>query len=208
MESNTRSSRSQLAADIRAAGVPLRDLISGLEPKDVPLSWAPEVMAAFAEVQRIAESGRVLMTARAAEAGLWERERFASPQDWLAAQQGTTPGRARGDLETSQRLGELDATSDAVRAGLLSPEQASAVADGAAANPDAEKGLLERAQRDSLRRTRLEAERRKAETRSEQEKVERERKVRDERSVRFWYANGAGNMEVRGPSTRSRNSNS
>ena len=66
------------------------------------------------------------------------------------------------------------ATSEAVREGRLSPEQASAVADAAAVNPDAERDLLDRAQRDSLRRTRQEAERRKAEVRSEAEKAERE----------------------------------
>ena len=90
--------RSALAAEIIAAGEPLRALICGLEPRDVPLPWAPEVMAAFASVQRIAESGRVLMTARAAEAGLWERKGFASPADWLAQQHGTTTGRAKADL--------------------------------------------------------------------------------------------------------------
>ncbi|MBX7071492.1 MAG: DUF222 domain-containing protein [Microthrixaceae bacterium] len=88
------------------------------------MSWAPEVMKAFASVQRLAESGRVLMTARAAEAKQWERDRFASPADWLANELGTTPGRAKADLETSERLAGLGATSDAVREGRLSPEQA------------------------------------------------------------------------------------
>jgi len=199
MTPNTCSPCSQLAADIVAVGEPLRALISGLEPRDVPLPWAPEVMAAFAGVARLAESGRMLMTARAAEAGLWQRQGFASPADWLAQQQGTTTGRALADLETSERLDGLDATADAVRAGLLSPEQAGAVSDAAAVNPGAEDELLARAQADSLRRTRLEAARRKAEAQSENEKVEREKRVRKERSVRFWYANGAGNMEVCGP---------
>ena len=62
--------KSQLAADIIAVGSALRGLVSGLEPKDVPLPFAPEVLAAFADVQRVAESGRVLMTARAAQARL------------------------------------------------------------------------------------------------------------------------------------------
>ena len=66
-------------------------------------------------------------------------------------------------------------------------------------NPDAEKDLLEQAQKDSLRRTRQEAERRKAEARSEAEKAERDRRVRRERNLRFWYGNGAGHAEVRGP---------
>ena len=180
-------------------GEPLRALIGSLEPQDVPLSWAPEVMSAFASVQRLAESGRVLMTARAAEAKQWERDRFASPADWLANELGTTTGRAKADLETSERLAGLGATSDAVREGRLSPEQAGAVADAAAVNPDAEKDLLEQAQKDSLRRTRQEAERRKAEARSEAEKAERDRRVRRERNLRFWYGNGAGHAEVRGP---------
>ncbi|MBX7070385.1 MAG: hypothetical protein K1X38_13440, partial [Microthrixaceae bacterium] len=191
--------KSALAAEILAVGEPLRALIGSLEPQDVPLSWAPEVMSAFASVQRLAESGRVLMTARAAEAKQWERDRFASPADWLANELGTTTGRAKADLETSERLAGLGATSDAVREGRLSPEQAGAVADAAAVNPDAEKDLLEQAQKDSLRRTRQEAERRKAEARSEAEKAERDRRVRRERNLRFWYGNGAGHAEVRGP---------
>jgi hypothetical protein len=174
-------------------------LVSGLEPKDVPLTFAPEVWAAFAEVQRIAASGQVLMTARAAEAREWERERYASAADWLAAQQGTTPGRARADLETSERLADLEATADAVRAGRLSPEQAGAVAGAAAVNPEAEADLLDLAERESLKRTRQEAERRKAEVRSEEEKREREERVRRNRGLRFWFGNGAGNLHATGP---------
>ncbi len=191
--------QSQLAADILSAAEPVRVLVSGLDAKNVPLTWAPEVFDAFVEMERVAASGRLLMTARAAEAMVWKLEGFASAADWLAKQQGTTEGRARSDLETSERLAGLDSTSDAVREGRLSPEQAGAVADGATVNPDAEADLLAQAQRDSLRRTRREAERRKAEVRSEAEKAEREKKVRNERSARFWYGNGAGHLEVHGP---------
>ncbi|MEI2653317.1 MAG: HNH endonuclease signature motif containing protein [Microthrixaceae bacterium] len=191
--------KSQLASDITAIGVALRAVVSGLRPKDVPLPFAPEVLAAFADVQRVAESGRVLMTARAAQAREWERQGYASAADWLAAQQGTTTGRARADLETSGHLDNLEATADAVRAGRLSPEEAGAVADAAAANPGAEDDLLDLAQRESLKRTRQEAERRKAEVRSEDEKRQREERVRKDRSLRFWYGNGAGNLHATGP---------
>ncbi|HOT80035.1 MAG TPA: hypothetical protein PKY13_08605, partial [Microthrixaceae bacterium] len=111
--------KSQLASDIAAIGVALRAVVSELRPNDVPLPFAPEVLAAFADVQRVAESGRVLMTARAAQAREWERQGYASAADWLAAQQGTTTGRARADLETSGHLDNLEATADAVRAGHL-----------------------------------------------------------------------------------------
>ena len=191
--------KSQLASDIAAIGVALRAVVSELRPNDVPLPFAPEVLAAFAEVQRIAESGRVLMTARAAQAREWERQGYASAADWLAAQQGTTTGRARADLETSGHLDGLEATADAVRAGHLSPEQAGAVTDAASVNPGAEADLLDRARKDSLRRTRAEAERRKAEVRSEEEKREREERVRKNRGLRFWYGDGAGNLHATGP---------
>lgn len=188
-----------MAADVLAAAATLRGLVGELDPKDVPLSWAPEVMAAFATVERYGAAGRMLMTARAAQAGQWERERYASPAEWLAAQQGTTSGRARADLETSERLEGLDATSGAVREGRLSPEQAGAVADAAAVNPDAENDLLEHAERESLRHTREEAERRKAEARSEEEKAARDARVRKQRDLRFWYRNGAGHGQFSGP---------
>jgi len=191
--------KSQLASDIAAIGVALRAVVSELRPNDVPLPWAPEVLAAFADVQRVAESGRVLMTSRAAQAREWERQGYASAADWLAAQQGTTTGRARADLETSGHLDSLEATADAVRAGHLSPEQAGAVTDAASVNPGAETDLLDRARKDSLRRTRAEAERRKAEVRSEDEKREREERVRKNRGLRFWYGNGAGNLHATGP---------
>lgn len=177
----------------------LRGIVGVLDPKDVALSWAPEVMAAFGTVERYGAAGRMLMTARAAQAGQWERERFASPADWLAAEQGTTSGRARADLETSERLEGLEATSGAVREGRLSPEQAGAVADAASVNPDAEKDLLEHAERESLRRTREEAERRKAEARSEEEKAARDGRVRRQRDMRFWYRDGAGHGQFTGP---------
>jgi len=207
MPSNTRSPhptppvtpQSKLAADVLAAASVLRGLVAGLQPKDVPLSWAPEVLAAFHEVERVAVSGQVLMTARAVEAEAWRRERFASAAEWLAAQRGTTTGRARADLDTSERLGGLDATADAVREGLLSPEQAGAIADAAVVNPAAEQDLLDGAQNESLRRTRREAERRKAEATSERAKADRDERVRRERCARFWYSNGAGHLEMRGP---------
>lgn len=165
----------------------------------MPASFASDVLAAFVEVERAAASGRLLIAARAAEAGEWKRRGCPSPESWLAGELGTTTGRARADLDTSQRLDDLDATADAVRDGKLSPEQADAVSDAAKVNPDAEADLLEAAQKESLRRMRQEAERRKAEARSEAEKAEREARVRRERSARFWYRNGAGHLEVTGP---------
>lgn len=138
-----------------------------------------EVWAAFAEVQRIAASGQVLMTARAAEAREWNasgmrrrptglrrskaRHRggrapiWKRRNGWLIWRRRRTP-YALGDCRQSKR----------------------AVAGAAAVNPEAEADLLDLAERESLKRTRQEAERRKAEVRSEEEKREREERVREE----------------------------
>jgi len=191
--------RSSLAGEVRSVAAGLRELVAGLEPREVPLAVAAEVLAAFVEVERVAASGRLLVTARAAEAGEWERARAGSPVEWLAALLGTSTGRAKAELVTSEQLGSLEATAGAVRAGLLSAEQAGVVADAASVNPGAESDLVAHAQRESLTRTKAEAERRKAEARSEDEVAARDARVRRERRVRCWYANGAGHLEAVGP---------
>jgi len=40
-----------MAADILSAVEPVRALVGGLDPRNVPLPWAPEVLAAFVEME-------------------------------------------------------------------------------------------------------------------------------------------------------------
>ena len=179
--------------------MPLRTLLSDLSPADVPLPYAVDILDAFIELERLAASGKVLIAARAAESEAWRRAGSPSAAAWLALRQGTDTGRARADLETSQQLGGLAGTADAVRNGELSPQQAGAVAAGASANPAAEDDLLETAKSDSLRHTKEEAARRKAEVEGEDSKVERERKVRAGRKAYWWSKGGRWCMYAEGP---------
>jgi len=190
------SSVSMLEHEVRSVTEHLAALLYGLEPLDVPLPEAPGVLDAFVELERRAAAGRLLVSARAVESIRWKREGFASPAEWLADKSGTSTGRARDDLKTSERLDGLDDTAAAVRDGQLSPDQARAIAEAAAANPAAERDLLDQAKRDSLRGLQDEAARRKAEV----EDVEaRERRIRRDRRCRTWTdRDGSWNLAARG----------
>ncbi|HQF95504.1 MAG TPA: hypothetical protein PLS46_15155 [Microthrixaceae bacterium] len=198
MQTNT-SSISSLGAVIREFLAPLAEVVGELEPLHVPLPHAVDVLDAFVELRRLGEAGVVLMSARAVESGEWQRAGRPNPADWLAARQGTSPGRARSELSTSRRLGGLPDTTDALRSGELSAELAGAVADGATANPAAEHDLLDTARRDSLRHTRHEAARRKAEVESELTKRQREKKAQAERTASWGVKNGRAWLYAEGP---------
>ena len=198
MKTNT-SSTSSLGAMIRDFLAPLAAVVGELEPLHVPLPHAVDVLDAFVELRRLGETGVVLLSARAVESGEWQRAGRPNPADWLAARQGTSPGRARAELATSRLLGGLPDTSDALRSGELSAEQAGAVADGATANPSAEPDLLDTARRDSLRHTRQEAARRKAEVESELTKRQREKKAQAERTASWGVKNGRAWLYAEGP---------
>jgi len=172
-------------------------LVKHLDPKLVPLPEATDVMDAFIKLERLAVAGRMLMTARATEAGHWRRSGFSTPEEWLASKQGTSRGRAKADLGTSEKLGDLDATADAVRDGKLSAEQAGAIADAATANPSAEADLLDHAKGTSLAGLKEEAARRKAER---EDQAAKERRIRRERSVRTWTTpEGEWHLHAKGP---------
>jgi hypothetical protein len=181
----------------RSVAESARLALSTLEPRELTSSQVNAVLAEVVVLERMAASARVLLSKRAAESQQWKRDGFRSAAEWLAAQQGTSTGRAKADLETSERLDGLDGTKDAMRDGLLSPDQAAAVSDAAAVNPDAEADLIELAEQESLRRLRDEAARRRA----EREDGERRRqRIHRRRRARAWTdADGAWNFSATGP---------
>ncbi len=195
MHPNT-SSTHDLRRELGVLLAGLSEVLEHLHPADLATSHVPPLLELFIELERRAAAGRVLLSAKAAESERWRREGFASPADWLASKQGCGTGRARGDLGTSQRLGKLRDTADALRAGTLSPEQADAITDAASVNPDAETDLIKRAKRESLKNLRDEAARRKAEREDQDEKTKR---IHRERRCRTWVGrDGAWNLTARG----------
>jgi hypothetical protein len=113
-----------------------------VDPGGVTATDAADLLRRLVAIERLAGAGRLIVAAKAAEAGTWRARGHRSPQDWLAAEQGTSTGDARGDLETSKRLGACPKTEEALREGKVSPKQAQDITDASTADPTAEQDLL------------------------------------------------------------------
>ncbi|MFN8052380.1 MAG: hypothetical protein U0Q22_13120 [Acidimicrobiales bacterium] len=170
--------------------------LAGLSPSAVPLGEVADVFARFVRIERLGAAGRVLMLQRVAETTLAE-EAGTSTAEWAARQSGGPVGRSRAELETSERLADCTDTADALRRGEVSTEQAGVIADAATVNPGAERGLLDRARRESFKHLRDEAAREKA--RGMPDPEERQRRIHRQRSCRTYLdADGAMNLVARG----------
>ena len=130
------TARTRLAIEVRELASSVRGLLADLDPTEVPLTAAPDLWRAFTELRKLAAAGETLLTARAAAANEWKHAGHANAAEWLAHNTGTSVGAARTDLNTSQRLEQLPATTNALKTGALSPQQADAIADAATTNPN------------------------------------------------------------------------
>ncbi|MBA2624294.1 MAG: DUF222 domain-containing protein, partial [Acidimicrobiia bacterium] len=135
---------------VEASERSLAALCSAFDPE---LLSGPDVAAVHASLARMAKlvDGALLLVARRVESsGTWRSGGHRSAAEQLASVQGRSTGSALAALATSRKLAGLAETTEALRSGVLSGEQAEAVADAASADPDAEAHLLRRAGRDSL----------------------------------------------------------
>jgi hypothetical protein len=177
----------------------LRRVLSVLDPSTLTGPQAVALLEWFTKVERLASAGRSLVAARAAETNQWRQSGARSPEHWLAQQSGTTVGAAKESLETARRLQQLPETDKAVREGRLSQQQAAAVSEGATADPDAERSLLDAAPDESLAELRNRAERVKAAARSAEDEAAREQRIRRSRSLRrSTNADGSHELHARG----------
>ena len=114
----------------------VRAVVRRLEPATLSGPQAVGLLDWFAELERLAAAGKALVAERAAETNQWRVSGDRSPEHWLANRTGSTVVAAKDVLDTARRLKGLPATAQAVRDGRLSPNRASAVSDGATADPD------------------------------------------------------------------------
>ena len=122
--------------------------------------------------------------ARAAATDAWRRTGHPSAADWLAHATGTGVGAAKEALATQDRLEDLPEVKDAHRKGELSEQQANEVSKAAKADPKAQKRLVRKAKRSTLKSLKKDCER----TRNAADKNpgERRRRIHDERHLRWW----------------------
>jgi hypothetical protein len=137
--------------ELQATVARQRTILAELEPGRFSGPDALALLGVFTDIERLGAAGRTLVAKRVEESNVWRQSGDRSAAHFIAHETGTTVGRAQAGLETAERLAQLPATADAFRAGTLSEVQAEAVAAAAAANPNEERRLLERAGRDTAK---------------------------------------------------------
>ena len=147
---------------LRAVRAHLAGLARTLDPDTLTVEQAADAIRLLAAIEKAAAGLRILLARRVDNASLFGQSGDRSAAEWLAKQTGQSTRDAQDELACSRRLKELPGAQDAVRNGELSPDQAKAVADGAAADPAAEEDLLDTARRGSLGELERKAKARKA----------------------------------------------
>jgi hypothetical protein len=186
---------------VMLATAELRDralgLASWIDPDTMTGAQAALVVEHLAVADK-AIAGTLLFAAlRVAKTDAWRGQGHASAADWLAARVGISVAEANRQLGTARRAERMPKTKDAIRKGGLSTDQAGAVTDGAAADPDAEDDLLATAANDTHRSLKDKAAKARA---AATDAVERERRILARRSLRRRTdADGAFNLHLYGP---------
>ena len=176
----------------------LAALCAGLDPDAIALDQAPAVYESLARMEKLVAGARLRLGARVEASPVWRVAGHRTAADWVARTVGVSVGAAHAELAASAHLRALPATDDALRRGELSTVQATAVADAAAADPQAEPWLVGQAAIASLRRLREECARVKAA--ADPDADARYHRIHRERAVRwFTDVDGALNLHARGP---------
>ncbi len=108
----------------------------------LPAVAAQQIVAVFADIEKLAAAGKALAARRVEKAGVWRGGADRSAVDWLARTTGTTTGAARATLDTGRAVQDQPEVDAALRAGDLTPTQAVEVTAAVALDPAAAETLL------------------------------------------------------------------
>ena len=172
-----------MCRELRSFRQSIAAFAKGFDARTLSAAQAGQVVRLCAQIEASAGSIKALAAARAEECKTWERDGFASAAEQLADQTGVSAGAAKRVLETGRRMADQPEVAAAALAGELSFEQATAVSDGAAANPAKAGELIDKAKKGSMSELNDEVAKVKAAA-VDQERRRRERHKR--RSFRRW----------------------
>jgi hypothetical protein len=145
----------------------------------------------FDRLERFGYAGKTLSIGRVAETGLCRQAGFRSAADWMADATDVGIGDAVRVVETARALEHAEATTEALKAGELSPRQAKVIAATAAVAPEMEAELLGAADRLSIRELDDKA-KRLARAESDESDAERAARARSQRVLRTWVDGDLG----------------
>ena len=140
----------------------LRRYAAGFDAAVLSTGDAQRAVELAASIEGIAATLKALAAARVAEAGAWKAGGQRSAAHHLARTTGTSVAQAVEAIETGRRLEHLPVVAAAARDGELSGSQAAVLAGAAAADPGAERRLVEAARESSLGELRTECARTRA----------------------------------------------
>jgi hypothetical protein len=143
----------------------VKQVVATLEPATMSGPTAVAMVREFAELERIAAAGRLLLAHRVEETHAWEGSGHRSAAEWMAAHTGGSLGEAKDAFDTSRNLFDQPSLDEAIREGALSTQKAAAVSDAAKRKPEAEGDLVGKAKHSPLGQVRDECS--KAKTRGE-----------------------------------------
>lgn len=186
-----------VAAEVRRVKAALRALAPEVVPERVPGHMLAGLSRDLGCIERQAAGMRLVLAKALADSGAWKAAGARSAEEHAAKQNGTSVGEARADIKASDRLAQLPAARDAAASGDMSVEKTKAVAEGAAADPSAERSLLDRATKGELQDVRDEARRVRQRVDERDGKVARRMHAR--RGLRAWLetdGEGRGSWNV------------
>lgn len=190
--------QSVLERQVVAAEEAVRAAVGAIDPDDIPASEAVRLFERLDRIVRSATAGRTLLARRVEDSQVWERQGHRSAAEHVAAVTGTSLGAAKGEMETSKALRNLPRTRRKMVDGSISPQQGSLIAGAAKVNPQAERGLLERAGTANLHELRDDA--LKAKAAADRSPADTHARLhRQRRLTRFTDAEGARHLNLTGP---------
>jgi hypothetical protein len=157
------------------------DVATKFDATALDAGGATVALREWTQIAHAADAAMALAAARVAECDVPDGEHDAA--NFIARQTGTTSAKAKERIKRGDDLLARPKTRNAATTGLLSPDQASAIADAAQTNPDAEDDLLDAAGRSSVGQLRDTCAKRKAE-REDREAIER--RIHTNRHIRRW----------------------
>src|SRR5262245_45505300 len=128
--------------DIERIRDELAEAVEGLDTDGLDARRARRVFDAAAEIERLGANARTLATKRLQQTNGWQGEGDSSMAHYVARRTGAPLAQATETVKTAQRLDPWGATAEAMKAGEVSAQQASVIADAVAAAPQAEGELL------------------------------------------------------------------
>ena len=168
------------------------------DPDRVTTGQAAQLVALFAEIERLAAAGKVLYAGRAAQGVTWRDEGHRSAASWMAETTRSGLGEALATIETAEALAVLPETTEALRRGELSGSQLKVIAGAAAGHPSSENALLEAAAHHSLKGLKERAAHVRAAASSATEQNARYLAIHRARYVRHWTEiDGAFRLEAK-----------